>query len=699
MNTKKTNQQAKNFDNLKKPAAGGMNRAMIDALCRFSKSIDEICRQRQKVSPERAYSRSFESLKRLQFFFAFSCLSVAAGLLMKRMTLWEIIPAAMLFGIGFWTASLFFKIKQFQCIFLWIFGPFFSFLITEILIGNIELYPYELHLTWMQSRLNLVWYYMLAVLLYLVTGRQNLSSGIAAVLGWFWGNINFYIYQFCDRILFPADLLSTRTALSVTTDYDWTPTTAQWVMLGLLLVYLLLLILTAERKTHRRPHLWVTILLVLACAGYISIFFGTSFLTRVGIEPNLWYTQHNGVLLNFMVNLKYSHVEKPEGYSTDALEELEPEPGNEGETNPVNREETPNIIVVMNEAFSDLEVLGELKTNTDCMPFFHSLTENTMKGYAYSSVFGGNTANSEYEFLTGNTLAFLPSGITAYQLYVSAGDYSLVGQLNGLGYKTIAMHPYLESCWNRASVYSDYGFSETYFMNDYRNRTYIRHYISDMSNYKYLISLYQDYRESDTETPLFFFNVTMQNHGSYTQKWYNLDRTVYLTGALEGEYTTADQYLSLISESDSAFEMLTDYFSEVDDPTIILIFGDHQPNLGDDFYKSIIGESVDEFSTAETELMHMVPFALWANYDIEEQDGVTMSIKKKSPPPPPPPTLPPPPPPPPPPPLCHPCSLKQQSFHALIIRFSSAIYGRRYRSSTVLASVRTGERSAMILPN
>ena len=86
-------------------------------------------------------------------------------------------------------------------------------------------------------------------------------------------------------------------------------------------------------------------------------------------------------------------------------------------------------------------------------PFLHSLEENTVKGWAFSSVFGGTTANSEYEFLTGNTTAFLPAGTVPYQMYVSSGDPTLVGQMAALGYRTVAAHPYRSSGWSRPSVY------------------------------------------------------------------------------------------------------------------------------------------------------------------------------------------------------------------------------------------------------
>lgn len=86
----------------------------------------------------------------------------------------------------------------------------------------------------------------------------------------------------------------------------------------------------------------------------------------------------------------------------------------------------------MDEAFSDLSVLGDFDTNTDYMPFVHSLekgNENTITGYLNTSVCGGNTADTEFEFLTGNTMAFLPVGSIPYQQYIKSKTPSLASYL------------------------------------------------------------------------------------------------------------------------------------------------------------------------------------------------------------------------------------------------------------------------------
>lgn len=126
-------------------------------------------------------------------------------------------------------------------------------------------------------------------------------------------------------------------------------------------------------------------------------------------------------------------------------------------------EDQPNILVIMNEAFSDLSVYGDFNTTEDYMPFWRSLKKNTVRGNLYVSVKGGNTANTEFEFLTGNTMAFLPTGSVPYQQFLNGAMPSLASQLGKLGYQTAALHPYYSTGWNRDKVYPYLGFDSEYF--------------------------------------------------------------------------------------------------------------------------------------------------------------------------------------------------------------------------------------------
>ncbi len=507
---------------------------------------------------------------------------------------------------------------------LMLLAPLLSFTLVEYLNYN---NPWT-DFTPLQIALNLAWYYLGELFFYFVLRRRASAVKWAMGIAWGLGMANHYLISFRGRTLFPGDFLTLRTAANVAGNYDYRPDSMQWLTIGVFAAVLLALSFLPNEK--KRPFPWrLFVPAAGAAAVFLGVFFGTGFVESRGIEPSMWTTRGNGLFLNFSVCLKYMRVEQPETYSEETLAALAgsapsdpaavPAAGEGGLLRPVN------VIVIMNESLSDLSVLPGVESNTDAMPFLRSLTENTIKGYAYSSVFGGTTANSEYEFLTGNTTAFLPAGTVPYQMYVSDGDPTLVGQMAALGYRTVAAHPYRSSGWSRPSVYRDFGFDEVYFEGDFQDREYMRGdektgYVTDQCDYENLIRWYE---EKEAGEPLFLFNVTMQNHSAYQMAWTNLPREVWLTGALEGRFNTVNQYLSLVYQSDQAFEYLLDYFSQVEEPTLILLFGDHQPQVATNFYTDVLGTAPD---TALAQKKQMVPFVLWANYDIPEAQGVELSL-------------------------------------------------------------------------
>ena len=372
-------------------------------------------------------------------------------------------------------------------------APLLSFTLVEVLNYN---NPWT-DFTAAQLILNLLWYYAGEALLYLLLRRRTSAVKWGVGLAWAFGCVNHYLISFRGRTLFPGDLLTLGTAVNVAGQYNYTPDSKQVITFAILLAFLVLVSLLPKEEKHAIS--WKRIVPISAlCAGYAALFFGTGLVEALEIAPSMWTTRENGLVLNFSVCLKYMRVEKPEGYTPEHLASLSREYPGEGAV--LEDGQPVNVIVIMNESLADLTVLPGVESSRDAMPFLHSLTENTVKGYAYTSVFGGTTANSEYEFLTGNTTAFLPAGTVPYQMYVSAGDPTLVGQMKALGYRCIASHPYRSSGWNRPAVYSNFGFDETYFERDFQNRVYMRGdarsgYVSDQSNYENLVRMYEEKRD------------------------------------------------------------------------------------------------------------------------------------------------------------------------------------------------------------
>lgn len=149
------------------------------------------------------------------------------------------------------------------------------------------------------------------------------------------------------------------------------------------------------------------------------------------------------------------------------------------------------FFIIMDESFADLSVLGnEISTNQEVTPFYNSLQENVVKGYVLTSVFGGGTPNSEYELLSGNTMAFLPRGSIVYQQYIKDNTYSLISYLSKWGYYCSAKHPFFANGWKRAFAYPELGFDEFSFIDNYPQKYLNRNYVSDQEMFEQIIDLY-----------------------------------------------------------------------------------------------------------------------------------------------------------------------------------------------------------------
>ena len=458
--------------------------------------------------------------------------------------------------------------------------------------------------------------------LFFLAGRAVLALRIELVAVMIFGLVNHYVMEFRSTPFVPWDILSVNTAASVAGNYDFTPS-GRVILVSILFLALIFCVrflrFQSEWKLYAR--MISAALVVLVLCVFVNALQNDDFKTKHYLYPFLftpaYMTQVNGMLVTFAMNLEYIAVDRPADYhAEDAKETLETY---ESSDTAENTEDLPNIIVIMDEAFSDLSVVGDFETNEDYMPFVHSLeqgNDNTVTGYLNVSVCGGNTANTEFEFLTGNTMAFLPAGSIPYQQYIKSETPSLAEYLSGLGYETYGMHPYNASGWDRDRVYPLLGFENTIFFDDFTDKTFLRKYVSDDSDFKNII---QTYEQKDEGHPAFIFNVTMQNHGSYTDAYNNFTPDVTVTGT---DSFVLEQYLSLVKRTDQALENLIDYFAGQKEKTIIVFFGDHQP--ADSVAAPVLalnGKDANSLNSEDQRLRYQVPYVIWANYDIEEGTG------------------------------------------------------------------------------
>ena len=482
--------------------------------------------------------------------------------------------------------------------------------------------------------LNILFYHLMVIFLFGIFRYVRLALMIQSGLFMLIGLVNYYVLNFRSAPIMPWDIYSLQTAASVADNFSYQLDKEA----ASVLVAFVVLLLLESRFSMRTPGKWkmrlaIIVLPVMLLFGYTNLIQNDSFISEFGLYDKLFtptvMNKRDGNVVAFLMELEYLNVEKPEGYSAEEMAKWYQQ-GTENSSEWITASKhpkslnRPNIIVIMDEAFSDLSVIGELKTNQDDMPFVHKLqqgAQNTITGYANVSVLGGNTANSEFEFLTGNTMGFLPQGSVAYQQYLKAKLPNLASYLKSLGYTTTAMHPYYADGWERDRVYPLMGFDEFLSMEDFKGKKKVRNYISDGACFDKIIELYE---QKDSGEPMFVFNVTMQNHSGYEEEFSNFTPDITVEGI---SAKALPAYLSLIKKTDAALEKLITYFEKADEDTIIVFFGDHQPTsyVSNPILRNN-GVNPDGLTTEENMLKYKVPYVIWSNFDIEEKQNQETSL-------------------------------------------------------------------------
>ena len=488
----------------------------------------------------------------------------------------------------------------------WLFGitfPFVILLITEFLQSN---FKHALYVMFVKAPHNDSFGYIIALMLIVfvtfslvkVANSKKWGYIISTIIFSLLAITNFFVVAFTEQPFTISDIKIAGTAAGVLSSQHLA--TGEWIRLIIGILCFCALIMGAcliytkmlpKVKIQKRIGVIALVLLAFLILYFVAGILGGSVLLYAG---NLKY----GFLGNFYFTLD-NGIKIPEDAKDFAFADVD----DAGDYR-------PDVIIIMNEAFSDLGRTFNLGMSEDPLEYFHSLQQNYPSGVAYSSVYGNNTCSSEWEVLSG-----VPTGLTAKGAEVFMANCkpmrSLVSIFNNRGYNTIGFHPYYGVGYNRSSIWKALGFDQTLFIEDMKPvDDTVRGFVSDEANYTELIKLYEKSRE-DNDAPVFMFNVTMQNHGGYIEDQYN---DVYANDHKNnGEVST---YLSMINKSDDALRHLLSYFSSVDRDAIILVFGDHQPLVDKGFYEKIYNKEKAEFTLEEIKEMYAVPYLIWANYEL-----------------------------------------------------------------------------------
>lgn len=456
----------------------------------------------------------------------------------------------------------------------------------------------------------------LLVVLDALLGRRYLSLIALAPLCALTGLISAQKQTYLSDPLYPSDLLFGRQILELLpTMLRAQPMTAALVALGIFATIAALtgLWLLARRHSpglswrERAAGLALALPLLAGLASLMDYSHYSWVRDRLNIIPMMWDQQenyrHNGFLMAFAFNIPMANVAAPQGYGENAIADLTSKPA----AFAANKGDYPDVIMLMSESLWDPKRLENVKLSDDPMPTIRA----KRSGNVFSPEFGGMTANVEFEALTGFSNAFLPYGSIPYQQYIRRPVPSLASFFRGEGYSAIAMHPFQEWFWNRKQVYANFGFEEFRSEETLPAMEKRGNFASDDALMDEIMATAEK-----AQNPLFLFAVTLQGHGPYEATRY-AKNTIGVEGDLSASASQAlATYSQGVAEADEALLKLMRWAKKRDRETIIVLFGDHLPPLGQTFVESGYMPGMVASRRAPLEVMkkeHETPLVVWSS--------------------------------------------------------------------------------------
>lgn len=498
--------------------------------------------------------------------------------------------------------------------FLWL-TPIIWYVIIETITGNIATIGFG------YCVINILIGYLLLIIF---VGILNIKAGV--IFGYalltILALVEYYVYKLRGRSFMMQDIASLKTATAIMGGYtyDIEMRAGIAILVSIAMIAVLFIMRWEWKLPEKGNKAWlVKIASIIGCVLLTGTLLNQEWMQHITfMNLNMWDIESNyrekGFLRTLLSEIQYLKEKAPEGYSVEEVAEISDSYAEKYDNRLMEQNIQPeNVIVIMNESWADFRYISEFHGSDTITPYIDSMSENVIKGAVHVPIFGAGTANSEYEVLTGNSMQFLNPSNIAYQLYISDDEYGMANIFKNNGYRTIALHPNLADNWNRDKVYPKMDFEEFISGYDWPGAEFIRWCMSDESSYNRVIDIYENKAEGEK---VFSFLVTMQNHGGYD--WEEYESSVDL--GYEEQYPLTEQYLSLIRESDQAFEKLIHHFENVDEPTMIVMFGDHLPNIDQEFYDKLFGESAENLQLLDKQKMYTTPYVIWANYDIPEMD-------------------------------------------------------------------------------
>lgn len=468
---------------------------------------------------------------------------------------------------------------------------------------------------------NFLPFFLLTLLFYFLLNSISKSFIIVNMVSTLLLIINHYKIFFRDTPLKLNDFFIGREALNIVQNYklefDFPLFISVFFML-FLFVFLIKFLHNKKNNTKVRI-LGAIISTSLIVISYFFIYQNTSLYENILKPANEFYdvdvVNSKGLIYSLLSQKTMKKTyQKPENYSEESVKNLIAEYN----TNTSNDKKYPNIIAIMSEAFFDPQTaknLGFYK-NKNPLTNFNKLKKDAYYGNIIVPGFAGATASTEFEFLTGMNISNIDSTMPdIYKTHVNSKLYSLIDIFKNLNYKTLAIHPGFSWFYNRNMVYKYMGFDNMIFKSDLpSNSPQVNYYISDEVTADLIIDNYSKHLNENSDKGYFNFTVTIQNHGPYSTTQSDNKFIVKPDNMDDELYNVLNNYISGLNDADKLLGKVTDFVSDLDEPTVIVFFGDHLPYLDSDLkaYEDI-GYPIYENNIESVKLKYSTPYIIWGN--------------------------------------------------------------------------------------
>lgn len=474
--------------------------------------------------------------------------------------------------------------------------------------------------------------FFIGLLLFSLIGEIKISNFIFTSLITSMGLIHYFKLKFRGEPFYPADILQFKHLGDVSEmvfSFLSLPYILLFITLFITIAFFLYVIPKYKIKwSPRIAFFLIAFFMVFSYLQYPKTFMKEVFANNLNVV--LWNQldnyHHNSAVMGFVLNVTADTVEKPSNFSDKTVEEITKKitqnAPSKQKMEPIKLEEKPHIIFLMSESFWDPTQMETVEFSEDPIPNIHSYMKKYTSGNILTPTFGGGTANVEFEALTGFSMNFIKEGAVPYQSLFNNKPFmpSIISQLKDDDYNTMAIHPYNKIFYKRNLVYKSLGFNDFLDMDKMKYTQYFGPYISDMALTKEIMD-----QIKNANTPTFIHAVSMQNHFDYSKGKYDKNQ-IKIDGLTSNDAYQLEVYTEGLRNTDIATKKLIDYLDTIDEPVILVFWGDHLPILGNNksIYKNVNYANVLENESTNTEYFK-TPFFIYTNYEMNHQHLGTLS--------------------------------------------------------------------------